>query len=105
MDIFDILAQRQMQSEIDHNRAALSRGDMDVLRLEAKVRSLEMVVSALWSVLKDRLKATDDELQAEIERICAARPDTCPSCGRKLLVLDSPTCSWCGEPVKRQLSP
>lgn len=103
MDFFEILRDNQIHERIDGVRRESDVTGDAVFRLEAKVRTLETANRALWSLLKDRLELTEEELErALIEarpvppRQMGEAPEHCPSCGRRLLSQISPACSWCG---------
>jgi len=102
MEMFDYLAQRHMQLEIDQGRYHGARVDDRTIELEARVRILERATGALWSLLKAKTEWTDEEL---IEHAKTAEtvlsPNHCPSCGRRLLVKYGVTCSWCGHRLDR----
>lgn len=103
MDLFDILRDGHIHERIDYVRRESDVTGDAVFRLEAKVRALETANRALWSLLKDRVGVTDEELERALlqareipPRQIGEVPEHCPSCGRKLLSQTSPACSWCG---------
>ena len=71
-----------------------------------RIQSLELTCAGMWSILRDKLGVTDDELVHAIHTIDerdgvadgrisqAAR--VCPHCHRKALTRNPTTCSWCG---------
>ena len=73
---------------------------------ELKVRSLEMTCAAMWTILKDKLAVTDEELIHAIHAVDARdgvvdgrigqAAKECPHCHRKVLTRNPIKCAWCG---------
>ena len=102
MDIFDYLAHRRLEREIDRNTADNLRTDNEIIVLTSKVRSLEFANRAIWSLMKQMHGLTDQDLERAadaLDEADAMGPDVCPSCGRKQLVLNAVNCTWCGLPL------
>lgn len=71
-----------------------------------RIQSLELTCAAMWSILKNKVGTTDEELVDAIHAIDerdgvadgrisqAAR--VCPHCHRKALTRNPTKCSWCG---------
>ncbi|MDR3688274.1 MAG: hypothetical protein P4L46_02765 [Fimbriimonas sp.] len=105
MNVFDYLIQQRMQVQIDQNRHESMRTDQMTVEIEARVRDLEKSTGALWSLLKAKTGWTDEELIEQMKVAEAAHaPDHCPICGRRLLVKNGVSCSWCGRRLDRKSS-
>jgi len=99
MDIFDVFVHQNLQRQIAETRREGAKTDDLVDELVTRMERLETVNAALWSLLKQKLDLSDDEMKGAI-RLTRERAHTapsCPACGRKLLVRNAPNCSWCGE--------
>lgn len=85
---------------------AKARGAVDELSdLRAQVDRLQMICEAMWSIIKDRLGAGEEELLRLIEEIdlrdgrrdgrAAPKPVNCAMCGRAVSVRTM-VCLYCG---------
>ena len=68
--------------------------------LREKVDRQAILLECLWTLLKSKLKCSDDELQAVVDAFeskqeSAVAP-SCPNCSRPLQE-NSPVCVYCGE--------
>ena len=73
---------------------------------EQKIQALELTCAAMWTILKDKLGVTDEELIQAIHEVDARDgvidgkisqvSRVCPHCHRKVLTRNPTTCSWCG---------
>jgi hypothetical protein len=71
-----------------------------------RIQSLELTCAAMWTILKDKLAVTDEELVHAIHAIdardgvadgkIAQAARVCPHCHRKVLTRNPTTCAWCG---------
>lgn len=73
---------------------------------ELKINALELTCAAMWTILKDKLGVTDEELIHAIHEVDARDgvvdgkisqvSKECPHCHRKLLTRNPTKCAWCG---------
>ncbi len=73
---------------------------------ELKVQALELTCAAMWTILKDKLGVTDEELIHAIHEVDARdgvvdgkigqAARVCPHCQRKVLTRNPTKCAWCG---------
>jgi hypothetical protein len=118
MGLWDLYQEAQIR-----NLRASSRMAEDSLRwrderhqqradeLEERVDRLNVVLESLWSLCRDRLGLTDEQLLdavettiAEQQAELAAGPVRCPSCGAAIgAELDR--CQFCGADSPREKSP
>jgi hypothetical protein len=105
---WDLYQQKQIN---DVTRTAISgagdarRAQTDVRLLETRVDALMLANTAMWSILRDRLKVTDDELNSRIRDIdlrdgrldgkVATTVGVCSACGRAMSPRH-PRCIYCG---------
>ena len=94
------LGQNASQS-YDAEVAARRASELAAIPIEYRVAQLEFACAGLWKLLKEKLGCTDDELLSAMRGApnaggVRADEDVCLSCGKKLLTLLSPRCSWCG---------
>ncbi|RYG40263.1 hypothetical protein EON79_22900 [bacterium] len=110
MDLFHAFADDSVHRRIDlrMNEAERRTDQVDraTVALEARVEELEAINAGLWALLKATLNLNDEDLLAAMRKEAEAAqaietPPPCPSCGRNLLALNSPNCSWCGQPIER----
>lgn len=85
-------------------RSAQSR----VAEMEKRVARLEMVCEAMWSLLRDRAKLSDEDLMGMMAELDlsdgaadgqkgSAGPLACPKCGRANNPKRHDYCIYCGE--------
>lgn len=81
---------------------------MERRHLEQRVKSLEAACAGLWTLLKERLDCTDDDLLVAINHSQAVKSPMveehgtlthCPACQKKLLSRTAAKCSWCGATI------
>lgn len=73
---------------------------------EQKIQALELTCAAMWTILKDKLGTTDEELIRAIHEVDARdgvvdgkisqSSRECPHCHRKALTRNPTKCAWCG---------
>jgi hypothetical protein len=116
--LWDLVQRAQIRSmragqEMAAREALLrdQRAERDVEDLEDRLRDLGTVVEALWTLCRDRLGLTDDELAdgiaATIERRRAeaeAGPIRCGAC-QAAISPDRARCQFCGAASPRPPSP
>ena len=118
MSLWDLYQHRQIRSVRQSQAMAEQEARLRDTRLDRKDEDLEerldqlgTIVEALWSLCKDRLAMSDDDLKAAIQRhldereaAVAAGPLRCTGCGAAIGVeLDK--CQFCGLPAPRPASP
>lgn len=93
-------------------RAGISSGDARVIAEDAvratdqKIEALELTCAAMWTIFKDKLGVTDEELIKAIHEVDARdgvvdgkisqSSRECPHCHRKVLTRNPTKCAWCG---------
>ncbi|WP_010250025.1 zinc ribbon domain-containing protein [Acetivibrio cellulolyticus] len=81
----------------------------EVTYLKLKVEKLMIITEALWMILKETTKHTDEELKEKIRQIdlkdgkldgkvAAELPDKCPKCGQ-ILQKNKLNCIYCGAEI------
>ncbi len=106
--MWDVYQQNQIsESRTDISRASARAGAAaeDVRSLRAQVDHLSMVNMALWSIVRERLGLSDQDLAKRIEEIdlsdgkldgkVAVATRECPACGRVMSVKHQ-RCLYCG---------
>jgi hypothetical protein len=80
----------------------------ELMAVQKQLKRQQLLVQALWELLKRRLdleeevlKQTVDGLEAA-ERESAAKTELCPSCGRALQKTNRQLCIYCGERVEQK---
>ena len=82
------------------NQATAAQQNYKALR--DKLDHQRLLMQAMWEVMKDKLKVTDDDMQKVMESLknkneaAAKKADNCPNCGRPLQENLS-VCLYCGE--------
>ena len=71
-----------------------------------RIQSLELTCAAMWTILKDKMGLSDEDLVNAIHAIDARdgvadgkisqAARICPQCHRKVLTRNPTKCSWCG---------
>ena len=76
------------------------RGEIHHLR--DKVAKLSMTCQALWELLRDRTKLTEEDLQRKVASVeeSLAEPLACPQCGRAVSRKKNDRCMFCGIQAK-----
>lgn len=80
----------------------------EIQQLEARLDRMMLVSEALWSLLRDKLKATDEELLDRVTEIdmqdgkldgkVRRQAMACPKCNRTISPR-MPRCMYCGQAV------
>lgn len=117
MDLFSLLSSHphyRTEHHYEHDRFRSTLTDLEresaeqnleKRLLEERVKSLEMACAGLWTLLKDKIGCTDDELLLAINHSQSQKSAMveehgehthCPSCKRKLLARTAHKCNWCG---------
>ena len=92
---------KRLTADGEFNDARIDTLEAERQRLTERVDRAELLVHALWSVLKSRLKVTDDELRVMIARIDLEDGREDGKVGQKR---DAPMCSKCGRPLNLERS-
>jgi hypothetical protein len=118
MSLWDLYQHQQIRS-MQRSQALAEQGarlreqriERDTEQLEERLDQLATIVEALWSLCRDKLATTDDELRAAIDAIVDARaaaiargPARCTGCGAAI-GLDLDKCQFCGLPSPRPTTP
>lgn len=85
------------------------RAQSQVAELEARCDRALLVCEALWTILRDKLGVSEDELVSRVNeidlsdgrldgRVRKENAVSCPSCGRTF-ARRFPKCIYCGQPV------
>src|SRR5262245_54461753 len=100
----------QAEFRADAADAKLRDAKEDVFDLRAQVDRLQMICEGMWSILKARTGATEDELARLIEEIdlrdegvggkARNKPIACAMCGRVVSVRTM-VCLYCGAKNQR----
>lgn len=101
----DIIWDYLLQKQVNDLRARGTATAQAAEEAAAKSRSLEqqhaelrLVTLALWSLVKDRLSLTDEQLRGELSKLqqtMSAKVIECPSCKRRT-PSNSNKCMYCG---------
>ena len=80
----------------------------DVAELQVRLERTLLACEAMWSLLRDKLGVTDDQLAERINDIDLSdgqldgkvrrTPMTCPKCSRTIS-RRLPSCMYCGQPI------
>ena len=87
------------------NQAKLAHQELS--RVQRQVKRQQMMLQALWQLVRERLNFTDAELSRLVAEIESAGKsslrvaDLCPHCGRSLQENYS-KCIYCGKSVPKQ---
>lgn len=91
----------------DAKRAA-RHAQSDASELDGRLERLAMTCEALWTILRDKLGVTDEELLDRITQLDLSDGKldgkvkrtavSCPKCGRTI-ARRFPTCMYCGQAV------
>ena len=104
-------AARQAQLSASSARSTANAARTKANLLSSDVEKLFMITEALWSIVRDQMGFTDDDIIRLVQDIDMRdgkldgnvakqiNPD-CPSCGRKLLG-KHPACLYCGALADR----
>jgi len=103
-------AARAASMEASHAKGEASRAGVKVEQLEARLERTLLACEAMWSLLRERLGVTDDELAQRITDIDLSDgqldgkvrrpPATCNACGRTVSPR-FPKCMYCGAALER----
>jgi hypothetical protein len=80
----------------------------DVIELEARLDRTVLACEAMWTILRDKLGVTDEQLIERINDVDLSdgqldgkvrkTPASCPSCGRTIS-RKFPKCMYCGQAI------
>jgi len=76
------------------------------VKLQVQVHHMNMLVEAMWHLLKEKTGLTDDELKKELTDVKlkyaekAAEPNSCSNCG-KAVSANSEHCVFCGTAAEK----
>ena len=116
-DVFDLLQQRQIR-EARHRAEQVgietASAQASVARLEERIDRLTLACTAMWSVLRQRTGATDEELVTAVQEIDlrdgvldgrhSPPPIQCPAC-RRLSHRRHRFCMYCEAPLPQDPLP
>ncbi len=84
------------------------RAQSSASEVDGRVERLAMTCEALWSILRDKLGVSDEDLLDRITQIdledgkldgkASKASVSCPKCGR-VIARRFPNCMYCGQPV------
>ncbi|MHC5038312.1 MAG: hypothetical protein ACYTHM_13435 [Planctomycetota bacterium] len=91
-------------------KSQAKRASTDVDFLKARLDRTLLVCEALWTILRDRLNLTEQELIDRVQEVDLSdgkldgkvrrKGVFCPACGRKVTG-KFPHCMYCGEEIER----
>ena len=87
------------------NRAQRQNTDLkaEIRQLRDKITSLSTACQALWELLRDRSKLTEEDLAKKIAALEGEMSEAlvCPQCGRAVSRKKNDTCLFCGIQASR----
>ena len=109
MTLYWSLAQnRAVADEAAKAHGAVRRVSTDVNELEIRLDRTLLACEAMWTILRDKLGVTDQELVDRINAVDLSDGKldgkvrktavACPSCGRTI-ASRFPKCMYCGQPI------
>ena len=103
-DIFQDSRIREAEDKVDRTRHKMDQAEEDVKSLEEKVDGLSIVCQALWELLTEHTRCTDELFQAKLQELhmAADANSNCKRCGT-MKTKRSSNCPYCGVAVSKAL--
>lgn len=89
-------------------KAKANEANTNYLFLKQKVEKLMLITEAMWLILKETTKCTDEELKEKMRQLdlkddkLEVKASKCPKCG-KILQKNMPSCIYCGTQNEQEV--